>query len=371
VTERLTEPEPELEPETSHGPVGARFPSAKAAKRRTKSEPRRPGSTGADSTGPDSTGTDSTQPSRAGSGSANVGPNDPATVEPASARSDPDEPGSAGPETDRPVHGPTGARFPAPQLADRLSGEPEPEAVKRVRAKFASAELAERMAEVPEPDHSTVGRAGARFPSPKVADRLTGETEKGGDPNADRSAWADPTDSSGETSEPDRTDAAHSGTLGEDIVQPHSVAESAQPTAGFTPAPDFTPASGHWDDWAEESPSQPGPRTLVRPYVLTRGRTQSRRHLAIEALVSTCAEDAQWENPQMSGEFRSVRTMCHYPRSVAEVAATLSVPLGVARILLDDMAELGLVRIHENQGASDGRPALALMERVLSGLHRL
>ncbi|WUL72095.1 DUF742 domain-containing protein [Amycolatopsis sp. NBC_00345] len=91
----------------------------------------------------------------------------------------------------------------------------------------------------------------------------------------------------------------------------------------------------------------------------------------MEALVSTCAEEAQWNSPQLSGEFRSVRTMCDSPRSVAEVAATLSVPLGVARILLDDMADLGLVRIHENEGAADGRPALALMERVLSGLHRL
>jgi predicted ArsR family transcriptional regulator len=63
--------------------------------------------------------------------------------------------------------------------------------------------------------------------------------------------------------------------------------------------------------------------------------------------------------------------LCHHPRSVAEVAATLSVPLGVARVLLGDMAELGLVTIHDTKPTGDGRPALALMERVLSGLRAL
>ena len=119
-------------------------------------------------------------------------------------------------------------------------------------------------------------------------------------------------------------------------------------------------------------PEDPVPtqRTLVRPYVLTRGRTQSRRHLAIEALVSTRA-GAHWNGARLTGEFRSVRTLCHHPRSVAEVAATLSVPLGVVRVLLDDMAEQGLVTIHDSRVNADGRPAVALMERVLHGLRRL
>ncbi|KDN19476.1 DUF742 domain-containing protein [Amycolatopsis rifamycinica] len=114
----------------------------------------------------------------------------------------------------------------------------------------------------------------------------------------------------------------------------------------------------------------PTQRTLVRPYVLTRGRTQSRRHLAIEAMVSTRAE-AHWDGARVTGEIRSVRSLCLHPRSVAEVAATLSVPLGVVRVLLDDMAEQGLVTIHDSRTGSDGRPAIALMERVLHGLRRL
>jgi hypothetical protein len=63
--------------------------------------------------------------------------------------------------------------------------------------------------------------------------------------------------------------------------------------------------------------------------------------------------------------------LCTSPRSVAEVAALASLPLGVARVLLADMARVGVIRVHKNAATSDGRPGLALMERVLAGLHRL
>jgi len=114
-----------------------------------------------------------------------------------------------------------------------------------------------------------------------------------------------------------------------------------------------------------------GPRTLVRPYVLTKGRTKASRHLAIEALVSATSDALSWHSAELTGEFQSVRTLCRSPRSVAEVAATLSVPLGVARVLLGDMADLGLVSVHDTASGGDGRPAIALMERVLHGLRNL
>lgn len=111
-------------------------------------------------------------------------------------------------------------------------------------------------------------------------------------------------------------------------------------------------------------------RTRVRPYVRTGGRTQSKRNFAIEAMISVRA-DAPWNAPGFSVEFHSVRSLCLRPTSVAEVAASLSVPLGVAKVLLGDMAELGLVTVHETQAEFDGHPALALMERVLQGLRQL
>ena len=73
--------------------------------------------------------------------------------------------------------------------------------------------------------------------------------------------------------------------------------------------------------------------------------------------------------PQL--EHRAVSSLCRYPLSVAEVAAKLSIPLGVARVILSDMAELGLISIHRTFADDDIAAHLVLMERVLSGLRRL
>jgi hypothetical protein len=56
---------------------------------------------------------------------------------------------------------------------------------------------------------------------------------------------------------------------------------------------------------------------------------------------------------------------------VAEVASLLCVPLGVAKVLLGDMAELGLVTVHKTANGGGNASHLKLMERVLSGLRRL
>lgn len=108
----------------------------------------------------------------------------------------------------------------------------------------------------------------------------------------------------------------------------------------------------------------------VRPYSWTRGRTKSGYYLAIETLVATSSRGRD-RNAIVQLEHRSVADICTETRSVAEVAALLPVPLGVARVLLGDMAALGLVVVHENAGNTGGSPDLALMERVLSGLRRL
>jgi hypothetical protein len=108
----------------------------------------------------------------------------------------------------------------------------------------------------------------------------------------------------------------------------------------------------------------------VRPYTWTRGRTKSGFELAIETLVSTNAR-GRAQVAAMQVEHRAVAELCEQTRSVAEIAALLSVPLGVARVLLGDMAGLGVVTVHQTASSAGSAPDLALMERVLSGLRRL
>ena len=70
-------------------------------------------------------------------------------------------------------------------------------------------------------------------------------------------------------------------------------------------------------------------------------------------------------------EHRSICGLCLDTRSVAEVAAHLRLPLGVARVLIGDMAGMGLVLIHQSGMVVGDRPSIEFMERVLSGLRRL
>jgi hypothetical protein len=112
------------------------------------------------------------------------------------------------------------------------------------------------------------------------------------------------------------------------------------------------------------------PAAMVRPYAWTRGRTRANYDLKLETLIST-TDQGQDETRLLQLEHRSVTALCRYPLSVAEVAAKLSVPLGVARVVLSDMAELGLISIHRTFADDDIAAHLVLMERVLSGLRRL
>ena len=133
------------------------------------------------------------------------------------------------------------------------------------------------------------------------------------------------------------------------------------------PVPEPQPLS--WVDKEDVVPPPPD-AAIVRPYSWTRGRTKSTVDMRIEALVTT-SERGDDINRMAQAEHRSVAALCREPRSVAEIATGLSVPLGVAKVLVGDMAELGLVIVHKTATGGANKAHLLLMERVLSGLRRL
>jgi hypothetical protein len=136
--------------------------------------------------------------------------------------------------------------------------------------------------------------------------------------------------------------------------EPAAAASPAQPSPSEAPPPPDT-----------EEPVAGG-SAFVRPYVLTRGRTRAAFELSIETLVSAAPEATR---AGLVGEHHTVLGLCQEPRSVAEIAALVGVPLGVARVLVGDLAAAGIVAVHG--GTGEAGPDLALMQRVLSGLRRL
>jgi hypothetical protein len=115
---------------------------------------------------------------------------------------------------------------------------------------------------------------------------------------------------------------------------------------------------------------EPPESSFVRPYAWTRGRTRPAYDLAVETLLSTTPRG---RDPELVTQYehRMIADLCRDPKSVAEVAALLSLPLGVARVLLGDMAAHGSIVVHETASSTGDGPDMALMERVLSGLRRL
>jgi Protein of unknown function (DUF742) len=117
-----------------------------------------------------------------------------------------------------------------------------------------------------------------------------------------------------------------------------------------------------------------GPReeysSTVRAYAWTGGRTRTNTQLEIETLISTTGRAAELMHT-MRSEHQAVAGLCRSTKSVAEIGALLSLPLGVVRVLLDDMAGLGLVTVHSNHTSGDGQPDMDLLQRVLRGLTNL
>ncbi|MEV0702442.1 DUF742 domain-containing protein [Saccharopolyspora sp. NPDC050389] len=146
------------------------------------------------------------------------------------------------------------------------------------------------------------------------------------------------------------------------ISQPMSAISQSMPSiSGSMPA---IPAVDHQESDGLDSGS------LVRPYARTRGRTRTDYDLAIETLVTT-SERGRTQATQTRAEHRSISELCLEARSVAEVAAHLRLPLGVVRVLIGDMADTGLVLIHDSGMVVGDRPSMEFLERVLSGLRRL
>jgi hypothetical protein len=93
------------------------------------------------------------------------------------------------------------------------------------------------------------------------------------------------------------------------------------------------------------TPTDDGDGAVVRPFFVTGGRTRPLHDgLRIETLVT--APPAALHAP-LRFELRRIVELCQKPRSIAEVAVGLGVPLGVARVLVADLVTEGYVTCHD------------------------
>jgi thioredoxin-dependent peroxiredoxin len=124
-------------------------------------------------------------------------------------------------------------------------------------------------------------------------------------------------------------------------------------------------------DWFTEPETTDEP-SLIRPYTLTAGRTDSDVELPLEApveAINTTAKPPRWPRNDVRGQI--LRCCVHSP-SVAEIAAQLSLPLGATRYLVGDLVTQGYLRVHATPGdAMTIAERRELIRRTLSGLRAL
>ena len=108
---------------------------------------------------------------------------------------------------------------------------------------------------------------------------------------------------------------------------------------------------------------------VVPVYAFTQGRTRPSGHeLPYEALV-TATELAVEYLPTLQPERRAIVRMSMRPISVVEIGANLALPAGVARVLVGDLADAGLLAVHLPQPTTTGGgPGEEILGRLLDGL---
>ena len=119
------------------------------------------------------------------------------------------------------------------------------------------------------------------------------------------------------------------------------------------------------------SPATGKKPSLVRPYILTAGRTKASVALPLAAPIEVhkSARNRRWPPNDMRGD---IVKLCATRPSVAEIAARLDVPLGVARVLVGDLVQSGYLRVLTTlDDSSSAKERRELIGRTLRGLRTL
>jgi Protein of unknown function (DUF742) len=114
---------------------------------------------------------------------------------------------------------------------------------------------------------------------------------------------------------------------------------------------------------------EPGAGSRLPPYLMTSGRAEPvDSTLEIEAQIMT-TELGATASAILTFERRDVVELCATTMSVAEVAARLKLHIGVARVLVADLAALGYVVVRRPSHSLAHDPSL--IERVIRGLEAI
>ncbi|MFC8528753.1 MULTISPECIES: DUF742 domain-containing protein [Nocardia] len=121
----------------------------------------------------------------------------------------------------------------------------------------------------------------------------------------------------------------------------------------------------HGEHWFDDAA---GP--LVRPYALTRGRTMGAAH-DLDMLTVVVVTHPAPILRRVEPEYAEIVRLCAVPQSVAEVSATLKLPLAVTKILVGDLISENHLIFRAPVQADAGPGDINILRAVLDGIRRI
>ncbi|MEV0663302.1 DUF742 domain-containing protein [Actinomadura luteofluorescens] len=109
---------------------------------------------------------------------------------------------------------------------------------------------------------------------------------------------------------------------------------------------------------------------VVRPYTVTRGRTRLRDDSLdlISVLEATGVPVSR--RVRLDPEHRRLLAICQRPITFADLASEINLPVGVVRVLVDDLRDENVLRVLKPTPTGDVPDELVL-RKLLNGLRAL
>jgi Protein of unknown function (DUF742) len=106
---------------------------------------------------------------------------------------------------------------------------------------------------------------------------------------------------------------------------------------------------------------------LIRVFAVTRGRTRPTYPLDMVTLVMASSRVV---GAPPTPEHHSILTLCRMPRSVAEVAAALKLPLVSTKVMVSDLIDTGAMTFSRAPVSAQSEDR-ELLRTVIDGIRRL
>ncbi|MFB4315314.1 DUF742 domain-containing protein [Actinomadura sp. 21ATH] len=119
------------------------------------------------------------------------------------------------------------------------------------------------------------------------------------------------------------------------------------------------------DRWLDQDA---GP--VVRPYTVTRGRTRPRGDALDLIVVLESTGIPVSPRLRLDPEHRLLLGLCQKPITFADLASEVDLPVGVVRVLVDDLRDENLLRVLRPTPTGD-RPDELVLRKLLHGLRAL